>query len=212
MGRSTREQADANRRKIVSAAGKLFRSRGYDAVGISDVMQAAGMTQGGFYKHFASKEALAQEAWRAGFETAVVQWREMHGGASPLAALVNYYFASKPVEQCCPMFAHGGEAARVEAADELRKAFDAGAHKLYETFKELDRKSHGADELNLLFAAMVGANMLNLSTGDAAWVQPLKHSVAKAAKASTTTQQPDKRNSRKRIASKSDTSSGSGLR
>ena len=67
MGRSTKEQADANRRRIVAAAGNLFRSRGYDAVGIADVMKAAGMTQGGFYKHFASKEALAAEAWSEGF-------------------------------------------------------------------------------------------------------------------------------------------------
>ena len=63
MGRSSKEQADANRRRIVAAAGNLFRSKGYDTVGIADVMKAAGLTQGGFYKHFASKEALAAEAW-----------------------------------------------------------------------------------------------------------------------------------------------------
>jgi TetR/AcrR family transcriptional repressor of nem operon len=56
MGRSSKEQADESRRRIVAEAGNLFRSRGYDAVGIAYVMKAAGMTQRGFYKHFASKE------------------------------------------------------------------------------------------------------------------------------------------------------------
>lgn len=49
----------------MSAATKLFRERGFDGVGIADVMAAAGFSHGGFYNHFASKEALAAEAARA---------------------------------------------------------------------------------------------------------------------------------------------------
>jgi AcrR family transcriptional regulator len=52
------------RRAIVEAAARLFRQKGYDATGIDDVMAAAGLTRGGFYGHFPSKEALFAEVVR----------------------------------------------------------------------------------------------------------------------------------------------------
>jgi AcrR family transcriptional regulator len=69
--RSSRSQASANRVRIVEVASGLFRAHGIEAVSISDVMKAAGMTQGGFYKHFASKDALAAEACELAFTKAV---------------------------------------------------------------------------------------------------------------------------------------------
>jgi TetR/AcrR family transcriptional repressor of nem operon len=56
--RVSREQVAENRRKILDAAGRLFRERGYDAVTVADVMKAAGLTHGGFYGYFASKDEL----------------------------------------------------------------------------------------------------------------------------------------------------------
>jgi TetR/AcrR family transcriptional repressor of nem operon len=58
----TREQVAANRERIVDAAGTLFRRHGFDGIGVADIMKAAGLTHGGFYGHFASKEDLAAEA------------------------------------------------------------------------------------------------------------------------------------------------------
>jgi len=58
----TREQVAANRQKIVEAAGALFRKHGFDGVGVVDIMKAAGLTHGGFYGHFESKEDLAAQA------------------------------------------------------------------------------------------------------------------------------------------------------
>src|SRR5712664_2867668 len=57
----SREQAAENRRAIVAAATRLFRQRGVEAVGLSELMKHAGFTQGGFYNHFESKEALVAE-------------------------------------------------------------------------------------------------------------------------------------------------------
>ena len=59
--RVTREQAAANREKILEVAGTLFRERGYDGIGVADIMKRAGLTHGGFYGHFDSKEDLAAE-------------------------------------------------------------------------------------------------------------------------------------------------------
>src|SRR5258708_32755995 len=60
--RVTREQAAANRRKIVHVASTLFRQHGFEGIGVADIMKGAGLTHGGFYGHFASKDDLAAEA------------------------------------------------------------------------------------------------------------------------------------------------------
>jgi TetR/AcrR family transcriptional regulator, transcriptional repressor for nem operon len=59
--RVTREQAAANREKILQVAGTLFRERGYDGIAVADIMKRAGLTHGGFYGHFPSKDDLAAE-------------------------------------------------------------------------------------------------------------------------------------------------------
>ena len=60
--RVTKAQAQANRAHIVETASRLFRERGYDGVGVADLMAEAGFTHGGFYKHFGSKADLMAEA------------------------------------------------------------------------------------------------------------------------------------------------------
>src|SRR5258708_642588 len=77
MGRSSRSRAEENRARIVEVASGLFRARGLDSVGIAEIMKAAGMTQGGFYKHFPSKDALAAEACAFAFTTAAETWRRV---------------------------------------------------------------------------------------------------------------------------------------
>ena len=181
MGRSSKDRADDNRRRIVEAAGRLFRSRGYDAVGIADVMKAAGMTQGGFYKHFASKEALACEARGAGFKGAAALWRQQEDPDSPIAATVDYYLSPRPPEHRCPILAHGEEAARMEEDSELRNVYADGAHSLYETFMETAKGLVDDDQAKLLFAAMIGANLLSRAAGNADWVCSLRKSIKEAA-------------------------------
>jgi TetR/AcrR family transcriptional repressor of nem operon len=177
MGRSSKEQADESRRRIVAEAGNLFRSRGYDAVGIAYVMKAAGMTQGGFYKHLASKEALAAEAWGLGFKLSSVIWQRQDKGASPAAAIVDYYLAPKPAEHRCPMMAHGEEVGRMEEDYALRGVYADGAKALYETFMDAAKGSMPEDRAKLLFAAMIGVNMLSRAADDARWVATLRKSV-----------------------------------
>src|SRR5512143_1867075 len=58
----SRAQAQANKRRVVAKAAELFRERGFEGVAVGELMSAAGFTHGGFYNHFASKEALSAEA------------------------------------------------------------------------------------------------------------------------------------------------------
>lgn len=64
--RVSKAQAQANRALIVETASQLFRERGFDGVGVADLMAAAGFTHGGFYKHFASKADLMAESAACG--------------------------------------------------------------------------------------------------------------------------------------------------
>jgi len=60
--RVTQDQMRENRRRILSEASRLFREKGFEAVGVAEVMKAAGLTHGGFYGHFSSKEDLMAHA------------------------------------------------------------------------------------------------------------------------------------------------------
>ncbi|RLU05724.1 TetR family transcriptional regulator, partial [Pseudomonas prosekii] len=75
MPRVSRKQADLNREIIVEAATRLFRERGLHGISVVDVMAAAGLTHGGFYGHFESKEALAREAGGRAFEQSAERWK-----------------------------------------------------------------------------------------------------------------------------------------
>ncbi|MFE5934768.1 TetR/AcrR family transcriptional regulator [Streptomyces sp. NPDC056470] len=67
MGRVSQAQAEENRKRVVETASRLFREQGTQ-VSVADLMKAAGLTHGGFYKQFASKEALIDEATAQAFE------------------------------------------------------------------------------------------------------------------------------------------------
>src|SRR4051794_11132858 len=58
----SREQAARNRLRILDAAAQLFRERGFEGIGVADLMKEAGLTHGGFYGHFSSKDDLIAQA------------------------------------------------------------------------------------------------------------------------------------------------------
>ena len=84
MPRVSKAQAEANHKAIEEAASRLFRERGLDGVTIADVMAEAGLTHGGFYTHYPSKDALAASACEAAFAFAAEKWRRrVAAGGSP---------------------------------------------------------------------------------------------------------------------------------
>lgn len=66
----TKEHKERTRRRIVEEAARAFRSRGVAGIAIPDLMRRAGLTHGGFYAHFESKDALVAEACAEGFTEA----------------------------------------------------------------------------------------------------------------------------------------------
>src|SRR4029079_19682687 len=75
--RVSREQAAANRERIIDAAASLFRAKGFAGIGVADIMKAADLTHGGFYGHFASKGDLAAQASRRSLARAVAKWERI---------------------------------------------------------------------------------------------------------------------------------------
>ena len=86
--RVSREQAAKNRERVLDVAARLFRERGFDGVGVADLMKAAGLTHGGFYGHFASKEDLMAQAWRRALAGSLYRWSRLAADApeGPLRA------------------------------------------------------------------------------------------------------------------------------
>src|SRR5258707_13299584 len=90
----SKEQVVENRRAIVAAAAKLFRERGVDGAGVADLMKAAGFTQGGFYNHFKSKEALVAEVIAAEMSKGTADLvRTLPKTGARLEAQINHYLS-----------------------------------------------------------------------------------------------------------------------
>jgi AcrR family transcriptional regulator len=111
--------------RIVSVAARAIRRSGYDGTGVADIMKEAGLTHGGFYSHFASREAmLAEAAGRACAESATAV-AEVVAGVPPdrsLEAMVRAYLSKEHVAQIeagCPLAALGSETSR--QAPEVRR-------------------------------------------------------------------------------------------
>ena len=124
--RGTREHKAETRRHIAEAAGRLFRQHGVDAVGVDAVMHAAGLTHGGFYGHFASKEALVAEVAAASLARSAARWEQISADNPPEMALdriVGPYLAPAhvaEVERGCVLTTLGPDVARrPEARQEI---------------------------------------------------------------------------------------------
>jgi TetR/AcrR family transcriptional repressor of nem operon len=117
----TKAQAQANRAHVVETASTLFRERGFDGVGVADLMSAAGFTHGGFYKHFRSKADLMAESAACGMAQTVA----LSAGVDA-AEFVRQYLAREHRDARatgCTMAALGGDAARQPEA--VRATFGA---------------------------------------------------------------------------------------
>jgi TetR/AcrR family transcriptional regulator, transcriptional repressor for nem operon len=89
--RVSREKAAENRERIVEIASRLFREKGFDGVGIDSIMLGAGLTHGGFYGHFGSKDDLAAEAVTRALERSI----EIQSRFTDLGELVSNYLSER---------------------------------------------------------------------------------------------------------------------
>jgi TetR/AcrR family transcriptional repressor of nem operon len=112
--RKSRQETSETRQRIVEAASVEFRKNGIGGTGLSGLMTAAGLTHGGFYRHFQSKDQVVAEACGAAIDGLVSELEEVadNGG---FAAIVGHYLSAHhrdALEQSCPYAALGSELVR----------------------------------------------------------------------------------------------------
>jgi TetR/AcrR family transcriptional repressor of nem operon len=168
--RVTREQAAANRQRIVDVASTLFRRHGFEGIGVDDIMKGAGLTHGGFYGHFASKDDLAAEACTRALGSD--NWAERIAGTPDpsLEAVVRGYLTPRHRDDPahgCPFAALGSDVVRQPRG--VRRAFtEAVRFRVDALLKLLPGRSADARRKKALatMAGLVGALILSRAVVD----------------------------------------------
>jgi TetR/AcrR family transcriptional repressor of nem operon len=185
MPRASKEQVHYNRTAITVASARLFREHGVDNVSVAELMAAAGLTHGGFYGHFESKEALAGEACRWAFDRSAERWKKRIADKADRGvareALTDSYLSAQSrsgPDGSCP--------ATSPADAPIRTAYAAGLENLLTILAGVqdtgaarsDREAALAD-----LATMVGGLMLAKATQGA----PISDEILSAARRRLTT-------------------------
>jgi len=163
---------ETSHERIVAAAARAIRRGGFQGVGVADIMKEAGLTHGGFYAHFSSRNALLAEALeRAGQDNAARTRDDLatrqSRGASPLRALVEGYLSDRhlgDIETGCPVAALASEMPR--QTPEVREAAAQRVRAMVAAVRRALPKDAPADSGPSIASQLVGALQLARALGD----------------------------------------------
>jgi TetR/AcrR family transcriptional repressor of nem operon len=164
--RVSREKAAENRERIVETAARLFREEGFDGVGVDAIMSAAGLTHGGFYGHFGSKDDLAAEA----LTRALQHGADRQSRYTNLGDLVSSYLSRRhraDRANGCAIAALGGDIVR--QGEGVRSALTASVRGQLDRISRLLRSGTAASRRRraiATLAGMVGALTLARAVND----------------------------------------------
>jgi TetR/AcrR family transcriptional repressor of nem operon len=205
--RVSRAQAAENRQNVIDVASRLFRDRGFDGIGLKDLMKGAGLTQGAFYKQFASKEDLAAQASSRALANTSRRWSDAIAAnpKDPLGAVMAFYLSMEHRERRmggCPIAALGADAAR--QSGEVKASFEAGIKTQLAMLDRLIAQAYGKKpngKALAIFSTMVGAVTLARVVNDPDLAQAFLDAATKQVRAVITNADPIKtrgeRNDRK---------------
>jgi len=168
----SREQVALNRERIVETAARLFREKGYDGIGVADLMKSAGLTHGGFYGHFDSKEDLLAEAAAHALKKSVERWEGYlaEGRDSALEKIGEGYLTRQHCdhpERGCSVTALGADIARL--GPKARHALAEGARGQLAVLEQLmpgASQDERRKQALAKYASMVGAIVLARAVDD----------------------------------------------
>jgi TetR/AcrR family transcriptional repressor of nem operon len=162
--RKSKVETAETRKRIVAMASRVFMEHGLAATGIADIMAAAGLTQGGFYRHFDSKEQLIAEASEAAFDQIFEMLGKEVAGMPPRDALdtvVRIYLYQRQADDpiyLCPLASLGSE---LPHADEhVRAVVNVGYQRMVGYIGGLVQQLNIADSLGVadaIVSTMLGA-------------------------------------------------------
>jgi TetR/AcrR family transcriptional regulator, transcriptional repressor for nem operon len=197
MMRVSRVQAEENRQAVINVASRLFRKHGFDGIGLKDLMKGAGLTQGAFYKQFASKEDLAAQASRRALESASSRWSAAAtaNAKDPLGAVIAFYLSPEHREERadgCPIVALGSDAAR--QGSDVKASFEAGIKAYLDVlgrFVETDGKKSKNKSMAIL-STMVGALTLSRVVNDPDLAQAFLDAAVRQVREAAAVQEDDR--------------------
>lgn len=167
--RVSQDEKDRSHQRIVEAAARLMRERGIEGTGVAEVMSAAGMTHGGFYRHFDGKDALLAAALEKAFDEITSLLDLPEPPATAVTRFETRYLSADHIRNPglgCPVAALAGDIAR--AAPSLRSTFTQGVHRLVSRLAGgMKGAGRGREDRAMRRLAMLaGAVMLARATDD----------------------------------------------
>lgn len=170
--RKSKTETAATRKRIVDLAAQAFRNNGIAATGVAEIMAAAGLTHGGFYRHFSSKDQLVAEACAAGLDDMIQSYRSASAGGRDVFVR-NLQSALTPAYRDdrsggCPLVAMGSELVRADPA--TRHGASNGFQELLdEIARWLPAKSgrQARDDAIAVLTGMIGAVTMSRVVDDA---------------------------------------------
>ena len=171
MSRTPNSRKEETHERIVDVAARALRRRGYAGVGVAEVMKEAGLTHGGFYAHFESREALLSEALAHAGQNGIAELTRKAGlhrarGASRLRALIEGYLSETHLadaESGCWVAALLAEMPR--QSPPLRDAALQRVHSLVETVRNAMPEPRAREDAMVIAATLVGALQMARALG-----------------------------------------------
>lgn len=165
--RVSQEEKQKSRQRIIESAARLVRERGIEGTSVADVMQAAGMTHGGFYRHFQTKEEMLEAGISSAFGQMTRLKHQLHtqlgvkGGHEAFRRLYLSAEHLKGVGKGCPVAACAAEVARMDKS--IRQPFAGGIEAMLATIAEAipgsesEKRAAAIRELAVMVGAIVMA-------------------------------------------------------
>ncbi|KFX18331.1 TetR/AcrR family transcriptional regulator [Pectobacterium betavasculorum] len=166
MARVSKQQMERNREEIIQVSSQLFREQGLNGVSVNDLMAAAGLTHGGFYGHFASKDELVAIASRKALEDSGSRWQEISHQPNHhvLQTLVEHYLSPAHrdgAKDGCAITALASDIARESEGKPVREVYLSGVRAMLDRLESIStiedkeqRRMHALAQLALLSGAL----------------------------------------------------------
>jgi AcrR family transcriptional regulator len=183
---ATKSRKEISHDRILDVAARAIRRSGYDGTGVADIMKEAGLTHGGFYAHFASRDALLAEAGSRAFAESAALAARVVAAAPPgqqVQAIMQAYLAPEHVgaiETGCPVTALGSEMPR--QTPEVRRAVTAHIKEMVDLIaRQLPGwgQPQAHEQAMALLCALIGTTMIARAVDDPALSEALRAATMK---------------------------------